>query len=134
MLRDADDKVRAAAVKWLGRSKSRQAVPFIIPLLEDTNESVRFSAIRALGDIGGRQALEALRVLLESWQKEVRAIALSAVAEIGKRSEDKELVQEAIDLLWWHLVDEKKCAANAYSALQECVERKEELGSLFVTM
>ncbi|MBD2216764.1 HEAT repeat domain-containing protein [Calothrix sp. FACHB-1219] len=69
-------------IRLLGLTKSEQAIPGLIKLLEDEDYSVRIIAAEALGEIKSEQAIPGLIKLLEDEDSDVRIIAAKALGEI----------------------------------------------------
>lgn len=82
--RDADPRVRRAAVKALADSGDESAVHALGQLLNsDSDKKVRRAAIEALADIGSPQALHALGRALKDRDVVVQRNAAEAIVSIG---------------------------------------------------
>ncbi|WP_208338938.1 HEAT repeat domain-containing protein, partial [Aetokthonos hydrillicola] len=77
----------------LAKTKSPQAVPGLIQLLQDPEWNVRYSAADALGKIGDKSAIPGLIQLLEHPAWNVRERAADALGKIGDKSAIPGLIQ-----------------------------------------
>jgi HEAT repeat protein len=81
-LQDKQARVRADAVKELGKIMDSRAVPFLINALKDTDSYVRGQAARALGKIKDTRAVKPLINLLDDDFIYVREEAATALGDI----------------------------------------------------
>ena len=81
---DADIRLRAEAIRVLGRVAARDAVPLLVELLEDQNTppNLVLEAITAIGAIGDSRAFDAMLDLFGSSSPAVRAAAMTAAARL----------------------------------------------------
>ncbi len=82
LLGDAEATAREGAAQYLGRQRSRLAVPHLIRLLRDPEPAVRRSAALALGAIGDPQALPFLDRAVGESEPVVAEAALRAARDI----------------------------------------------------
>ncbi|MGI5992664.1 MAG: HEAT repeat domain-containing protein [Methanosarcina sp.] len=94
-LADSEPEVKEAAVRSLGRIKSKESIPYLEELLQDNNQNLQIAAIEALGKIGEPEAVDALTPLLENKKWKVRTEVVVALVEIG----GPEAVNSLISLL-----------------------------------
>jgi HEAT repeat protein len=86
-LADADDSVRLAAVKSLGRLRAARAGDQLIGQIVDPDLAVRLAAMHALGEIREARALIALRLQLDYYYGATAGrAALAALARIAHPS------------------------------------------------
>jgi HEAT repeat protein len=82
--READVRVRAAAVRALGELRATQAVPALLKVVDDnaTPRNLSVEIVTALGSIGDRRALDAMLDRLTDRWPALRAAAFTAAAKI----------------------------------------------------
>jgi cyclophilin family peptidyl-prolyl cis-trans isomerase len=82
--RDADVRVRVAAVRALGELRASQAVPSLLKVLDDqtTPRNLAVEIVVALGAIGDRRALDAVLDRLTDRWPAMRAAAFSSAARL----------------------------------------------------
>lgn len=84
LLQDDSAQVRAESIHKLGRMKSIQSVPKLIPLLDDPNGEIASVTMRALSNIGSDEGLRAivdrLAALLSSGRVTPKAIGTALFA------------------------------------------------------
>jgi hypothetical protein len=124
MLRDAEGRVRSAAVQSLADLALPQAAAVLIEALADDNSDVRWIATRALGDLTGSSVVDALIPMLTDEDKEVGRVAAEALGRQADRRavphliaalrESYPLLRESAALALGHLAD-----ARAMSALRD---------------
>ena len=86
-LADADNSVRLAAVKSLGRLRATRAGDHLIGRIVDPDLPVRLAAMRAVGEIREARALVALQDQLDYYRGGIAGrTALEALARIAHRS------------------------------------------------
>ena len=86
-LADADNSVRLAAVRSLGRLRATRAGDHLIGRIVDPDLPVRLAAMRAVGEIREARALVALQDQLDYYRGGIAGrTALEALARIGHRS------------------------------------------------
>jgi len=91
-LKDKDPQIRHLAVEVLGKTKSREALPALVELLEQQTE--KYPVIWAIGEIGDQEAIPHLDHLLASEDKYETYNAYRALAKIGT-SEENPVVRAA---------------------------------------
>jgi len=74
-----DPKLRVSACGELGE---KEAVPYLIELIDDLDVEVQLAAIRALGEIGGSEAEECLEECQKNPSEEIRLAAEQALNEM----------------------------------------------------
>jgi len=82
LLGDPEAAAREGAARYLGRQRSRLAVPHLIRLLRDPEPAVRRSAALALGAIGDPQALPFLDRAVGESEPALAEAALRAARDI----------------------------------------------------
>ena len=86
-LADADDSVRLAATRSLGRLRATRAGDHLIGMIVDPDLPVRLAAMHSLGEIREARALVALQLQLEYYRGATAGrAALEALAHIAHRS------------------------------------------------
>ena len=80
--------VRVGAAAYLGRRRSRRAVPHLIRRLHDPDPLVRLAAARSLGAIGDRRALPFLERTVGGDRVDVAEAALLAARRIRAIHDD----------------------------------------------
>ena len=80
-LKDKDPQIRHSAVEVLGKTKSREALPALVELLEQETE--KYPVIWAIGEIGDQETIPQLDHLLASEDKYLTYNAYRALAKIG---------------------------------------------------
>ena len=121
MVRDAEGKVRSAAVQSLADLASSQATGILIEALADANSDVRWIATRALGDLPGAGTVNALISMLTDEDNEVGRIAAEALGHKGDPRavphlvaalrESYPLLRESAVLALGHLADKRAVPA-----------------------
>ena len=91
-LRSPDEAVRAAAVAAL-QSMGKEAVIYLIQVLNDPYPAVRVAAAEALGQIGDADAVDPLIQATHDEREDVRIAAASALARIGDRKSIQPLIR-----------------------------------------
>ncbi len=86
---------RAAAARLLGRLKTEEAVPFLVPRLLDHDATVVSDTVIALAFIGSPKALPALRELLVKGPADARAMAAYGLGMLRDR-ESISLLERAL--------------------------------------
>ena len=127
MLRDAEGRVRSAAVQSLADLTSPQATGVLIEALADANSDVRWIATRALGDLSGATAVNALIPMLTDEDNEVGRVAAEALGHqadpravphlIAALRESYPLLRVSAALALGHLAD-----ARALPALRDMLK------------
>jgi tetratricopeptide (TPR) repeat protein len=84
-LKDKDLHVRHCAIEALGKTRSEEALPMLVKLLE--HDTDRYPAIWALGEIGDCGAIPHLEQLLANGDKYAMYNAYRALAKIGTSKE-----------------------------------------------
>lgn len=82
-----DDKAAGSAIRTLGKWRSREAVPRILPYLSDPKERRRIVAVNALRDIGDDRAVLPLMSRLADPVFTVRRAAARALVTFGDAAE-----------------------------------------------
>lgn len=83
---DKDEKVIVTAAEWLGKEKTKAAVPALVNLVTDKRERVRIESVVALGLIAEENSVDVLnKALLEDASAEVRYASLLATMRIGSK-------------------------------------------------
>ena len=85
LLDDPEPRARAGAAAYLGRRRSRVAVPHLIRLLRDPDASVRAAAANALGTIADPRALPFLERAMADSHADAADAALRAARAIRQR-------------------------------------------------
>ncbi|MDY6839203.1 MAG: tetratricopeptide repeat protein [Thermodesulfobacteriota bacterium] len=80
-LKHKDPQIRHSAVEVLGKTKSREALPALVELLEQETE--KYPIIWAIGEIGDQETIPQLDHLLASEDKYLTYNAYRALAKIG---------------------------------------------------
>jgi HEAT repeat protein len=83
---DGLDVPRWLKVELLGVTRSDEAIPRLLKLVEDSDSYVRWSAVSALGAIGSEVAIPGLLQLLEDSDTNVRWRAADALGAIGSEA------------------------------------------------
>ncbi|HQP71928.1 MAG TPA: HEAT repeat domain-containing protein, partial [Methanoculleus sp.] len=91
-LRSPDEVARAAAVAAL-QSMGKEAVIYLIQVLNDPYPAVRVAAAEALGQIGDADAVDPLIQATHDEREDVRIAAASALARIGDRRSIQPLIR-----------------------------------------
>ena len=81
---DADVRLRAEAIRALGRVAAREALPMLVGLIDDKNTppGLVLEAITAIGAIGDARAFDVLLELFPSPSPIVRSAAMTAAARL----------------------------------------------------
>ncbi|MGB3113099.1 MAG: WbqC family protein, partial [Candidatus Omnitrophota bacterium] len=82
-LKDGSKKVRAVAVRMLGKTGDPRVAALLARALNDKDPGVRLAAAEALGNIGGKDAVEALSKKLYVYNWEMQEAAANALTKIG---------------------------------------------------
>lgn len=82
-LSNCEVEIRYEAAEACGELEAKEAVPYLISLVDDEVAQVSEAAIRALGKIGGEEAKETLHSLLSSPEETIRKAAKAALAELA---------------------------------------------------
>lgn len=85
VLKDSDPRVRAYAVRALGRTGDSRAVEPVIELLNDEDENVRSNAAMALGKLADRRAINPLTKASKDKSERVRTLTRSAIDDIERQ-------------------------------------------------
>ncbi|MCB9745646.1 MAG: HEAT repeat domain-containing protein [Alphaproteobacteria bacterium] len=86
---DADARERWIAIRVMGQTASRDALPILEDLAKDPMPAIRSAAASAMGDLGFKEASSALVPLLADDAVMVRAAAAVALGQVGdERSAD----------------------------------------------
>lgn len=83
LLRDADPRVRRAAVVTLGALGAKDHLDDLAACFDDADSETRQHAVMSLGDVGGDAARDRLREALSHPQPDVRFQALLALARVS---------------------------------------------------
>ncbi|MFP4175916.1 MAG: HEAT repeat domain-containing protein, partial [Candidatus Brocadiia bacterium] len=84
-LQHGDTEVREAAANALGRSRSRDAIPALMDVLEDPGENVRWFAVEGLRKLEAERAVPQLcELLAEDESARVREIVATALGELDQ--------------------------------------------------
>ena len=83
---DPDPRVRADAVRALGRLRVGKAFRLVLARLDDPAPPVRAAAVGALADLGSRQAVKPVAEMTPDPDPGVRAAAAYALGRLGDRS------------------------------------------------
>ena len=124
MLRDAEGRVRSAAVQSLADLALPQAAEVLVEALADANSDVRWIATRALGDLAAAGTVNALVPMLTDEDNEVGRVAAEALGRqadpravphlIAALRENYPLLRESAALALGRLAD-----ARAVPALRD---------------
>ncbi len=89
-LGNSDIGKRTRAVESLGRTRSKEAVPSLLPLLSDTSDEVRLGALDALRRTGNEAVIEKVRPLLDDPIAAVRDRATRTIESLrrGEQNQD----------------------------------------------
>jgi hypothetical protein len=89
-LGNADVGARVRAVESLGRTRSKEAVPALVPMLSDGSDEVRLGALDALRRTGNEAAIEKVTPLLNDPVAAVRDRATRTIESLrrGEREPD----------------------------------------------
>lgn len=79
-------ETKKGAAALLGVTRSPDALPLLLPLVQDTDWSVRCAGVTALGRLGGVDASRAVMAALHDPDDRVRAAAAEAAGDLGERS------------------------------------------------
>jgi HEAT repeat protein len=137
-LKDADSKVRTAAVEALGRFGDAHAIDPLVRLLSDSNWDVRAAVVEALGRFKERRVAEALLPVLKDNDPDIRRLAAAALGKMGDPmaieglvltlKDEQEPVRQAaeaslmkIDRNW----ESSESARRAIPALQDALKSHE---------
>jgi HEAT repeat protein len=92
-LLSSDEDTRLDAVRFLGDSRSPDAIPLLVGRLEDSSVLVRTETTLALSNINDPRTIEPLRRALADPEEPVRFSAASALYELGDYSGEKVLIE-----------------------------------------
>jgi HEAT repeat protein len=89
-LGNADVGRRTRAIESLGRTRSREAVPALVPMLADPSDEVRLGALDALRRTGSETVIDQIRPLLDDPVAAVRDRATRTIESLrrGEREPD----------------------------------------------
>jgi HEAT repeat protein len=96
-------------VELLGVTRSDEAIPRLLKLVEDSDSDVRWSAVSALGAIGDAEAIPGLLKLVEHSDSDVRRRAADALGKIG----DAHAIPGLLKLVEHSDSDVRRMAADA---------------------
>jgi len=91
--RDADPRVRRAAVASLGKIRDRKTLPLLRRALADPDDNVRAEAARALASVGGKEETDALHASVRDRATSVGISAAGALLAMGEETYVKDLKQ-----------------------------------------
>jgi|SRR5688572_1369193 len=89
-LGNGDVGTRTRSVEKLGRTRSKEAVPALVPMLSDSSDEVRLGALDAIRRTGNESAIDQVRPLLDDPVAAVRDRATRTIESLrrGEREQD----------------------------------------------